>query len=99
MNHDQPQPEPQKQEEDDGLAETFKCSLCQNGGAPCPIHTVQRDISKEMLTTEVIPNYDSINKEIQRAANSKKSVQDFASNAEAAEYFKKLREENFPPKD
>ncbi len=37
------QPKQQKSESeqqyDAWLDETFKCSLCQNGGSPCPIHT------------------------------------------------------------
>jgi hypothetical protein len=98
-----PQPQPEsviysQSEEDDGLDETFKCSLCQNGGAPCPIHTVQRDIPKEMLKYEVVSSDDSINEDLQLAANSSK-IQDFKSNAEAAEYMKQIWEQNQLPED
>ena len=80
------------------LQETFKCPTCQNGPGPCSIHTVQRDIPKEMLTYEVVSDDDSINEELQLAANSSK-IQDFKTNAEAVEYMKQLWEQNQLPED
>jgi hypothetical protein len=99
----QPQPEsiinPQTEEEDDGLDETFKCTMCQNGGAPCPIHTVQRAIPKGMFSYEVTSSDDEINDELQLAANSSEHIQDFKTPAEALEYLKQLQEQNQPPED
>jgi hypothetical protein len=82
------------------LQETFKCPTCQNGPGPCPNpdHVVQKPIPKDFFKYEVVSDDDSINEELQLAANSSK-IQDFKTNAEAVEYMRQLWEQNQLPED
>ena len=79
MNPDQPQIERDPSD---------TCPMCQNGGR-CLKHSVIPSSAELQKYYKVISADEEINAELQQAANSEET-EDFASDEERLEYFKKL---------
>jgi hypothetical protein len=69
-----------EKENEDYIAETFKCPLCQNGGAPCPIHvTLDKnvDVFKNFkLIQDKIDNNDFMQEDIETKIKNAPEITD-----------------------